>query len=211
MSYTLYVDQLFSSPYAMSAYVSLVEKTLPFALETVDLKAGQARQPPFRDLGLTTRVPLLVQAEADRAPFALSESSAIAEYLEDIHPAPQHAPLLPADPQQRARARQIQAWLRSDLGALRDERDTYSVFLAPVARPLSPLAQEAADKLIRVAERLVDGAHLFDAWCLADTDLALMLQRLIVNGDPLPASLPEYADRQWQRASVRAWRQQPRG
>ena len=58
----------------------------------------------------------------------LAESSAIAEYLEEVLPAPAHARLLPADVKNRARARQVMAWLRSDLGALRDERATVTMF-----------------------------------------------------------------------------------
>ena len=36
----------------------------------------------------------------------------------------------------------------------------------------------------------------------ADTDLALMLNRLVINGDAVPESLARYAHRQWQRPSV---------
>jgi glutathione S-transferase len=46
---------------------------------------------------------------------------------------------------------------------------------------------------------------LFDNWCIADTDLALMLNRLILNGDDVPDDLASYAARQWQRASVQLW------
>lgn len=211
MAFKLYVDKNFSSPYAMSAYVALVEKLLPFAVQTVDLDAGEARQPPFRDLGLTARVPVLVHTEAGREPLVLAESSAIIEYLDDVCPAPQRPPLLPADPRQRARARQIQAWLRSDLAALRDERSTLTIFFAPASAPLSGAGQAAAALLVRVAEQLVDGPHLFGAWCIADTELALMLNRLILNGDPVPQPLKDYAAAQWRRESVLAWRQQGRG
>ncbi|EGR9774188.1 glutathione S-transferase, partial [Salmonella enterica subsp. enterica serovar Haifa] len=39
-------------------------------------------------------------------------------------------------------------------------------------------------------------------WCIADTDLALMINRLALHGDDVPASLAAYATFQWQRASV---------
>ncbi len=35
----LYVDARFASPYAMSAFVALTEKGLPFDMTTVDLEA----------------------------------------------------------------------------------------------------------------------------------------------------------------------------
>lgn len=198
----LIVDSLFTSPYAMSAFVALQEKGLTFDLRTVDLEAGQQHSAAFRQQSRTSRVPTLLQGD-----FTLSESSAITEYLEDLYPAPGHARLYPADLQQRARARQVQAWLRSDLLALRSERTTEVIFFRPNPAPLSAEGQAAADKLIRVAEGLLTpGAeHLFGAWCLADTDLALMLNRLALNGDALPERLKSYAQRQWQRPSVQQW------
>ncbi len=68
--------------------------------------------------------------------FNLTESTAIAEYLEDLHPAPACTALYPAQPRERARARQLQAWLRSDLGALRQERPTETVFYDRAGDPL---------------------------------------------------------------------------
>jgi glutathione S-transferase len=198
----LYTDRHFHSPYAMSVFVGLSEKKLPFTLETVDLDLGQEKLAPYRDLALTARVPAL-----SHDGFVLSESSAIVEYLDEVFPAPDYAALLPAEPRQRARARQIQAWLRSDLLALRAERSTRVVFGAPVDTPLSADGQAAADKLIRIADALVGGPQLFGAWCIADTDLALMLNRLILNGDPVPAKLRDYAAGQWQRPSVQQWLQ----
>lgn len=199
---TLYVDSTFSSPYAMACYVTLLEKKLPFTLKTVNLEAGEHNTPEYRKLALTGRVPMLVHGD-----LALNESSAIIEYLDEVFP---EVKVLPADPVQRARARQVQAWIRSDLMALRTERHTGVIFDKPLEAPLSLAAQAAADKVIDVAQRLVEGEHLFGAWSIADTDLALMLQRLIKNGDPVPAEVKHYADGQWQRESVQAWVNQPR-
>lgn len=198
----LYVDQRFLSPYALSAFVVLHEKGLPFACQGVDLDAGDNLLPDFAEASLTARVPLLVDGD-----FRLSESSAIAEYLEASYPAPAYAAVYPQDEQQRARARQIQAWLRSDLLPLRQQRNTEVVFLQPVSTPLDEAGRQAAAKLIRVAEAcLTEGAaNLFGEWCIADTDLALMLLRLVNNGDTVPAALADYAHRQWQRPSVQAW------
>ncbi|KRC77605.1 glutathione S-transferase [Achromobacter sp. Root83] len=197
---TLYVDSLFLSPYAMSVYVALTEKQLPFEVRPVDLEAGEQRMQPFQCRALTTRVPALTHAD-----FNLTESSVIAEYLDEVFPAPAHAALYPADTRQRARARQIQAWLRSDLGALRQERPTETVFYGKAGQPLSDAAHAAAAKLIHVASLLVgvDQTALFDTWSIADTDLAVMLKRLSL--DDLPDPLRAYADAQWQRPSVQKW------
>ncbi len=48
--------------------------------------------------------------------------------------------------------------------------------------------------------------NLFGEWCIADTDLALMLNRLVFNGDEIPEQLKNYANFQWQRSSVQQWR-----
>ncbi len=44
--------------------------------------------------------------------------------------------------------------------------------------------------------------NLFGEWCIADTDLALMINRLVLHGDEVPERLVDYATFQWQRASV---------
>lgn len=47
--------------------------------------------------------------------------------------------------------------------------------------------------------------HLFGAFSIADADLALMLQRLALNGDPVPERLRAYAAGIWRRPSVEEW------
>lgn len=197
---TLFVDSLFLSPYAMSAYVALTEKQLPFEVRPIDLEVGEQRMQPYQARALTSRVPALTHQD-----FHLTESSAIAEYLDEAFPAPEHAALYPRDLRARARARQLQAWLRSDLAALRQERPTETVFYGAAGQPLSDPAHAAAAKLVRVAESLVGTgrACLFDEWCIADTDLAVMLKRL--SQDDLPEALRAYAEGQWQRSSVQKW------
>jgi len=200
MSLKLYVDSQFTSPYAISAFVALREKGLDFDMETVDLEAGKNKELSYTGKALTGRVPCLVHND-----FMLTESSAITEYLDEMFPAPEHRALYPVLPQKRAVARQIQAWVRSDLGALREERSTYTVFYRRAEQPLSPAAQAAADKLVHLAERVIDGPYLFGRWCIADTDLAIMLSRLVMNGDPVPQKLKDYVAHQWQRESLQDW------
>jgi len=201
-AFTLHIDNRFLSPYAMSAFIALTEKGVPFQLKKVDLGSGEHLKADYSRLALTRRVPALTHGA-----FHLSESSAIAEYLEDILPGPAHFPLYPQEPRDRAVARQIQAWLRSDLMPIREERSTEVVFLRPVARPLTAAATTAARSLFDAVQAWLkpDRNNLFGNWCIADTDLALMLNRLILNGDPVPARLVDYAGHQWQRPSVQTW------
>lgn len=205
--FTLYIDTNFLSPYAMSAFVALTEKGVPFQLKKVDLAAREHTEPHYAALSRTRRIPTLAQGA-----FRLSESSAIAEYLEDVLPPPEHYRLYPADPRQRATARQIQAWLRSDLMPIREERSTEYVFLEWPRKRLSKDATAAAHALFEAVESWLppEADSLFGEWCIADTDLALMLNRLVLGGDEVPARLAAYARHQWQRPSVQTWITQAR-
>ncbi|UFQ02739.1 glutathione transferase [Pseudomonas fitomaticsae] len=195
----LYVDAQFTSPYAMSCFVTLREKGIEFEMSTLDLDKLENQASDYARLSLTQRVPSLVHGD-----FALSESSAITEYLEDVFP---QTAVYPRHPQKRAAARQVQAWLRSDLLPIRQERSTLVVFYGQKYGPLSASAEAARQKLIDVAQWLLtdNPDYLFGEWSIADVDLALMLNRLILNGDTVPAQLEDYAQRQWQRPTVQEW------
>jgi glutathione S-transferase len=200
----LYVDAQFTSPYALSAFVALREKRLAFEMIPVDLESAEQHGAAYAGLSLTRRVPTLVRGE-----LALSESSAITEYLDELFP---QVPVYPQDPVLRAKARQIQAWLRSDLLAIRQERSTQVIFYGVPEPALSVDAALAVDKLIGAAQAFLahGGAHLFGQWSIADVDLALMLNRLVFNADPLPDDLREYARRQWRHPAIQAWAQRSR-
>jgi glutathione S-transferase len=72
---------------------------------------------------------------------------------------------------------------------------------------LTAAAQAAAAKLFATGESLLQAgaAHLFGDWSIADADFALMLNRLVLNGDDVPSQLADYARRQWQRDAIQAW------
>jgi glutathione S-transferase len=199
MSLKLYVDARYTSPYAMSAFVALTEKKLSFDLISVDLNKAEQYQADFSQISLTSRVPVL-----DHDGFYLSESSAIDEYLDETFSG---INLYPRSTKEKAKARQVQAWLRSDLMPIRVERSTEVIFYKPVTTSLSESAQQAAKKLFFIADELLqdEKQNLFGDWCIADTDLALMLNRLVLNGDPVPEKLTAYAKYQWQRPSIQAW------
>ncbi|MBH3382856.1 glutathione transferase [Pseudomonas juntendi] len=197
----LYVDAQFTSPYAMSCFVALREKGIEFQMKTLDLDTLEHQTQDYSRISVTQRVPTLVHGE-----FSLAESSAITEYLEDLFP---QTPIYPTSPQQRAKARQVQAWLRSDLLPIRKERSTLVVFYGVKYGALSASAVASTRKLVEAAQLLLRDSpdYLFGQWSTADVDLALMLNRLILNGDRLPARLEDYAQRQWQRPTVQEWLQ----
>jgi glutathione S-transferase len=198
-SLVLYTDSFWISPYVFTCFVALREKGVAFTTVPVALEEHAQHDAAFRARSLTGRVPVLEHGE-----FALSESSAIVEYLEDTFPAPKHPPLLPALPQPRARARQLLAWIRSDLMPIREERATHTMFYARATAPLSAAARTAVDRLYYLADRLVTpGKPLFDAFSIADADLAFMLHRLILNKEEVPKKLVDYAHAIWERPSIR--------
>jgi len=203
----LYVDSEFLSPYAMSVFVALTEKNIPFHIEKVDLSQNENLLPAYAKLSLTSRVPTLIHGT-----FQLSESSAITEFIDEEYQAPGYSRLYPKERRSKGVARQIQAWLRSDLLSLRQERSTEVVFVRKCSTTLTEAGTRDAKKLIEVASSLVqrDSLTIFGDWCLADTDLALMLSRLVFNGDDVPARLIDYVSKQWSRPSVQLWVNQER-
>jgi glutathione S-transferase len=180
--------------------VALEEKQLPYDVQEVAMHRAENRAPDYARRSLTARVPMLRHGD-----FFLSESSAIAEYLDDAFPS---APrLLPADPRQRARARQVMAWVRSDLMPIREERSTNTIFYEPATEPLSRAAERAAAKLLAATDALLapGATSLFGAFSIADADLTLMLQRLGKSGHPLGDKVRRFVDATWSRPSVRKW------
>jgi glutathione S-transferase len=90
---------------------------------------------------------------------------------------------------------------------IRQERPTPTVFYRPIFTPLSSAGQIASRKLCAAASELLShgGENLFGHWSIADVDLALMLNRLTLNGDEVPISLVRYARAQSERPSVQRW------
>lgn len=195
----LYVDSQYASPYALSVFVALTEKKLSFEIVEIDLSRNEHLSPEFSLISKTSRIPVL-----EHEGFSLSESSAIVEYLEENFSGES---LYPKTSQEKAQARQIQAWLRSDLMPIRVERSTEVIYYKPSEAPLSDVAQQAVEKLFFVANSFLHNKqeYLFGSWSIVDVELSLMLHRLILNGDIVPENLENYAKKQWLRPSVQKW------
>ncbi len=198
----LYGNDTWTSPYVFSAFVTLTEKGLDFEMKTLSLEAKAHEAPAYRDASVTGRVPALKHKD-----FWLAESSAIDEYLEDVFAPPQYARLYPADPQERARVRMVQALVRSDFTALRQERPTSSFWEGKPVYPLSSEGLKTAQRFVRIASALLPdpNGHVASHFTIADADLSVMAMRLVANGDPVPDSLAVWAKRIWDRPSIRAW------
>ncbi|HEY6002256.1 MAG TPA: glutathione transferase [Anaeromyxobacter sp.] len=198
----LYGNDTYSSPYVFSVFVTLEEKKIPFRYATLSLEKREHEKPDYAVPSYTGRVPAIRHGD-----FWLAESSAIDEYLDEAFQPPAHPRLYPQDPRERARVRMVQALLRSDLLALRHDRPTSTFFEGEAAKPFTPEGKAAADRLVRIADRFLPERASFVAGSFtpADADLALMLQRLVANGDPCPERLAAYARSVFARPSVRKW------
>ena len=198
----LYGNDTYSSPYVFSVFVTLEEKKVPFRLEVLSLEKKEHARPEYAGPSYTGRVPALRHGD-----FWVAESSAIDEYVDEAFPPPAHPRLYPEDARDRARVRMIQAFVRSDLMAVRHERSTSTLFEGEQPKPFTAEGKAAAERLVRVAERFLPQGAPFVAGSFspADADLALMLQRLVHNGDPCPERLAAYAKAVFARPSVRKW------
>lgn len=203
---TLYVDANYESPWALTAFVALEEMQLPYTLKTKVLSKRETFGPGYG--ARTKKIPAL-----QRGDFWLAESMAITEYLAESFPFPQHPRLYPENLEERAVCREVQLWLRTDFMPVRTERPTVTLWFARATTPLTPAAQESAARLVEGVEPLLAQGRptLFAHWCIADTDLALMLQRLNLNGATLPPRLKAYAEANWLRPAVAKWNALPRG
>jgi maleylacetoacetate isomerase len=103
----------FRSSAAYRVRIALNLKGLPYEMEAAHLTRDGGRQytDEFRALNPQMRVPVLQLSSGD----VLTQSLAIIEYLDDIHPEP---PLLPADALARAHVRAIAQTIACDIHPL---------------------------------------------------------------------------------------------
>jgi glutathione S-transferase len=202
----LYGNTPVTSPYVLTVFAALEEKQLPYRLELLDLERGDQHTPDFIGHSITNRVPTLHIRDAE-GELWLSESAAIVEYLEERFAPPAHVALYPSGLGERARVRLVQGLIRSDFLPIRQERSTETIFYGLPIQPLSEQAEAARLRLVRIAAALVPEGQRYigSGFSIADVDLATLLQRLVHNGDALPAHLADYANAIWQRPSIQKW------
>jgi maleylacetoacetate isomerase len=137
---------------AYRARIALNLKGLPYDLKPVDLAHGGGADPAYRRLNPQGIVPTMLDGDV-----RLTQSLAIMEYLEERYPEP---PLLPEDPEGRARVRalalavacemhplnnvRVLNYLVRDLGL--SEADKFKWYRHWIAQGLSALEVMVADK-----------------------------------------------------------------
>jgi len=89
------------SPYAWRVWLALEHKALPYELRVMSFDRGDLKTPEFRRINPRGRVPAVVDQG-----FALYESAAIVEYLEQAYPR-SGTPLFSAEPRAGAIERRL--------------------------------------------------------------------------------------------------------
>lgn len=110
-----------ASPFVRKVRIALIEKGIPYELETVF--PGPMAPPDFRQMSPLGKVPAF--RDGDRT---LSDSSVICAYLERIHPAPA---LYPSDAYEYARALWFEEWADGGLVAVAGPKIFFQRIVAP--------------------------------------------------------------------------------
>jgi glutathione S-transferase len=89
------------SPYAWRVWLALEHKALPYDLHMLSFAAGDLKSEAYRNVNPRGKIPAITDGD-----FALAESAAIVEYLDDAYPH-SGSPLFPASPRTRAVVRRM--------------------------------------------------------------------------------------------------------
>ncbi|MET0313313.1 MAG: glutathione S-transferase family protein [Hansschlegelia sp.] len=140
----LYQFRMGTNPRRVTIY--LAEKGVDVPRYELDYANGEHHSPSYLRINPSGRAPTLVTD----AGLSITDSAAIVEYLEELHPEP---PMIGSDPQSRARVRSLerlggelvargQLWLWNETGAF------------PAKEPAP--TKDAADRLYRHVLELLD-------------------------------------------------------
>lgn len=166
------------SPYAWRVWLALLHKQIPFEWKLMSFDAGDLETPAFTAINPRQKVPAIVDDG-----FALYESSAIMEFLEDRTPKP---PLFSADLRDRAVQRRL----------IREADDYFAPAMEHVlvaAGKKQPIDAAPLREEIARWEAMLTGDFLVGALSAADFTLypmAALLERVMTRTAPaIPADL----------------------
>jgi len=127
------------APNPTKVRVYLAEKGIELDTQLVNLAKGEHRSPAFLALNPLGKLPVLELDDGG----VLTESLAIIEYLEELHPEP---PLVGRDPLERARTREIERLC--DLGVLINAARVVHATKSPLGLPPNPGVAEQCSALL---------------------------------------------------------------
>ena len=138
------------SPYSWRAWLALEHKRIPYQLKVLSFADGDTTKPEFVAINPRHQVPTIVDDG-----FALWESVAILEYLEERYPAADRATnLFPGDVRERARIRRLVREAEAYLGVEGIAPITAEFFFKDGAEPDARRFTEARDLVGRELEYL---------------------------------------------------------
>lgn len=178
------------SPAPRCLRMFILEKNLRLPAQKIDVMTGENRQAVYLSANPAGQTPALELDDGS----VLAESVAIAEYLEERHPAPV---LIGSTPEQRAQTRQW--WWRVELNVAEFIHNAYH-YAEGLARfeTRIPVVPEAAEGLKRVAQdrlcwldSMFDGPYLCgERFSAADIWLYVWLDFGLSCGQPFDRKLP---------------------
>jgi maleylacetoacetate isomerase len=149
--------KLHASPTSSASYrvrIVLHLKGIPFETVTVSLPDKEQRKPPYLRINPQNRVPALQLDDGT----AITQSLAIVDYLEQMHPEPS---VYPSDPVTRARALAIAQIVASEIQPLNNSsvteyvRDTFGMDQAGLDKWMAHFMRAG----FAAIEQLIDGSH----------------------------------------------------
>src|SRR5687768_12638377 len=159
----------FVSPYVRKVLACMHLKRLAYEIDPITPFFGNDE---FRRLSPLSRIPVLIDGD-----FCTSDSSVICAYLDEAYP---ERPLLPSNPQDRARARWLEEFADTRLGDL----FIWGLFYQKIVHPLvwgepgdeqriaKTLAEDAPAALDYLEGELPEDGCLFGEFGLADIAVA---------------------------------------
>ncbi len=186
-------------PYGMKVRIVLAEKEMDCELITVDLQAGQHRQPEFLKLNPFGRVPVLIDEGA-----VIYESTIINEYIDDEYPEP---PIRPVDSGERSRMRLLEDY--ADTAFTLPAMAVQMELAKPAGVREEQRVRAARDVVVKGLEMLnreLEGReYLVGEFSLADVAFApivLQLERLGIHPDNSLRNLKAWIQRLAARRSI---------
>jgi glutathione S-transferase len=183
-SLTLYYGS--GSPYAWRAWYALEHKGIAYDMKTLSFDKEENKRPDFLKLNPRGKVPVIVDDG-----FALYESAAIVEYLEDKKPGEPR--LFAADPRQRAVQRRM---MREADQYVAPALTALALLLRPGAEGATPDKIAAATAALKAElalwEAALTGDYLAGALSAADFTFypqVALVQRFMARAKPAPAGL----------------------
>jgi glutathione S-transferase len=161
MALTFYCGS--GSPYAWKVWLTLEHKRIPYDFRLLSFDRGDLRTPEFRAVNPRGQVPAIVDDG-----FALWESMAIVEYLEERYP---QQPLLPRQAAERATVRRLMLEADNHLYAAQSGLMDATLFRAAAATEDAALIAASQGKLLEELARwdaLLTGEYLAGPLSLAD-------------------------------------------